>query len=60
METKYWIGIATVVCSIELWLAYIGYVLLGKPPGCDGYYLVVSGTLLTSVIGFWGLAAWDD
>jgi len=60
MEPKYWIGIATIVCLIELWLAYIGYVMLGKPPVGDGYYPMVGGTITTTVIGFWGLAAWDN
>ena len=60
METKYWIAIATTVCLIEIWLAYVGYVVLGKPSVDDGFHIMAGLTLAVTVIGFLGLAAWDD
>lgn len=60
MKPKYWIGIAMVVCMIEVWVAYVGYIVLGKPDSRDGYYIVIASTIITTFIGFWGVAAWDD
>jgi len=60
METKYWIGITLIVCLIEIWMAYIGYLILEKPPMTDGFYWPAIVTVGATVLGLGGIAAWDD